>query len=498
MTVLLALVPIGLLVLCLAGLRWPAAWAASAAAASAAAVAALGFGYGGEASDWLGPAAEAAFVGLTILWIVFGALCIHEHQTASGSIDAFRQWMSRFGSDRRVTALLIAWFFALFLEGAAGFGTPVALAAPLLVALGFSPPRALTLVLIGHAAGVSFGAVGTPVIPLLQAYLVSPAVLASGIALLHAALGWALAGLVARIAGNRRRTAGTVASWQLAGAAAAAFFLPYVLLAAWIGPELPTLGGALAGAFAFVVFARRGAAAHRPGGTKALPAALAASALPYLLVIALILATRAAPPVREALSAARIDWSLDGRFAGSAAPLVHPGTILIIAFLATGLARRGGILPAARKAAGRLPVVALTLFAVLLLARLMVHSGMIALLAATAAAAFGAAWPAAAPMVGALGSFVAGSATASNILFAEFQIATASAAGVAPLLALVGQGMGAGAGNMIAPHNIVAGAATVGLVGGEGKILRRTLPVCIVYTAAAGLLLLAASLLGLG
>lgn len=84
--------------------------------------------------------------------------------------------------------------------------------------------------------------------------------------------------------------------------------------------------------------------------------------------------------------------------------------------------------------------------------------------------------------------------TGSNVLFAEFQVAAAAATGLPPALTLAGQGMGAAIGNVIAPHNIVAGAATVGLIGSEGKVLRQTLPVCLAYVAAGGALLFVVSL----
>jgi len=99
--------------------------------------------------------------------------------------------------------------------------------------------------------------------------------------------------------------------------------------------------------------------------------------------------------------------------------------------------------------------------------------------------------PLAIPLVAALGSFITGSATASNILFGGFQLTAAEATQLPPLSALVGQGFGAAIGNIIAPHNIVAGAATVGLIGREGRVLKKTFPLCLVYALAGGLLLLA-------
>jgi lactate permease len=123
------------------------------------------------------------------------------------------------------------------------------------------------------------------------------------------------------------------------------------------------------------------------------------------------------------------------------------------------------------------------------LSRLMVHGGMIAALAGGAAGA-GAAWPAVAAGVGVLGTFVTGSATASNILFAEFQAATAAALGMSALWLSAAQGLGAAIGNVVAPHNIIAGCATVGLARSEGAVLRRSAPVCAVYLVACGALLL--------
>jgi lactate permease len=95
-----------------------------------------------------------------------------------------------------------------------------------------------------------------------------------------------------------------------------------------------------------------------------------------------------------------------------------------------------------------------------------------------------------APAVGVLGTFITGSATASNILFTDFQLSAAERLGLAPLPMTAAQGVGSAVGNIVAPHNIIAGSATVGLVGREGDILRKTALPCILYVLAAGLLTL--------
>lgn len=490
MAALAALLPVLLILVLMVGLRWAAAPAGLAGLVTALAVATVGFGWTGAEGVGLGPslagiAAEASFTALTILWIVFPALWLHELQIASGATAMLRAALARLSADPRILALLIAWFFALFAEGAAGFGTPVALAAPILVALGFQPVQAVALALVGHAVGVSFGAVGTPLVPQIAATGLDPGALAATTALLHLALGWTMALFVHRLA-SERASSGAGPGWALL--AGAVFLLPYGAIAVLVGPELPTLGGALLGGatFALVLRARMG-----PGSGAALDSrALRDAVLPYLALLGLILLTRLVPPVREALSGLTWTWSLSGTFSGQVQPLYHPGTLLLLGLLAGGLARgtpARQFRAAAAIAASRLPAVLLALVAMLALARLMVHAGMVEALAGGASAVLGPAWPLLAPAVGVLGTFVTGSATASNILLTDFQRATAEALGLPVLLMVAAQGFGAAVGNIVCPHNIVAGAATVGLAARQaGEVMRRTLPACALYAALGG------------
>jgi lactate permease len=490
MAALAALLPILVILGLMLGLRWAAGPAGVAGLLAAAPLALFVFGWG-DGAGIAGVAAEAGFSALTILWIIFPALLLHELQLATGATARIRAALARLSDDPRLVALLIAWFFALFAEGAAGFGTPVALAAPLLVACGFDPARAVALALVGHAAGVTFGAIGTPVLPLVAVRGVDPLALGATLALLQAGLGWTMAVAVHRMASAQGGSAGTV--WALA--AATAFLLPALAIAQWVGPELPTLGGALVGGVVFALVLRR----RQRGAPAAEGRALIAAAAPYLLLLALILASRLVPPLQQALSGVVWAWSLPGGFEGRVAPLYHPGTLLLLALLAAAMWRGDGaaaLRGAASRAASKLPGVLLALLAMLLLARLMVHSGMIAALAEGAAGFTGGAWPVLAPAAGALGTFVTGSATASNILLADFQAATAEALGLPLLLMLAAQGLGAAIGNAVCPHNVVAGAATVGLGGREtGAILRRTLGPALLYLALAGGALLGVSLL---
>ena len=495
MSAFMAAAPIGLVILAMTFWRWGAAGAGLLGLGATLVMAMAGFGFGarvygdlGFVKATTGAFLEASFTAGAILWIIFPALCIYELQARSGAFETLKRGLSQLGDDSRSIALLVAFFFALFLEGVAGFGTPVALAAPILVGLGFTPVRAVTLALIGHAAGVSFGAVGTPVLPQMAATGLSGLELARPAALLHASLGVILVAFLVRLAGDAPPQP---RDWMHGALATLFFFAPFLALAWFVGPELPSIGGAVLGgaAFAFVIRRTRPVASARidgPGGLVLLHAAT-----PYLAVVGLVLATRLMRSLRDALQSVLWDWTVFETFTGRIEPLYHPGTLLFVGFVAGGfLQGRSAIemLRAAKFAAHRLGSVIIALLAMLALSRVMVHAGMIQSLA-EAAAATGTAWPFLAPFVGVLGTFVTGSATSSNILFSGFQEATATSLAL-PVGTLQGaQNFGAAVGNMVCPHNIIAGGATVGLAGREGEVLRSTAAACLTYAAAGGLLL---------
>jgi lactate permease len=453
------------------------------------------FGEQGSLTATAGAFAEALFTAATILWIIFPALCIHQLQTRTGAIGTLRGTLARVTPDPRLAAIIVAWFFALFIEGAAGFGTTIALAAPLLVSLGLTPVAALSAVLLGHAVGVSFGAVGTPILPQIAATGLGARELAAATGLFHGLLGWVM--LLFTVAVVRRALPAPASNgpplWGFVAAAAALFLAPMLAIAWWVGPELPTLGGALIGGAGFIALLRaRGGRAGAEGAAGAVEIARAAA--PYLVLIAVVLATRLIGPLRETLVGLELAWSWSERFRGAFQPLYHPGTMLLLSFAVGALWQRapaGEVRAALGGAARQLGGVALALVAMLSLSRVLVHAGMIDALAQGAAAAVGEGWPAFAPLIGVLGTFVTGSATASNILFTDFQVATAERADLPLLTVVAAQGFGAAVGNIICPHNIIAGGATVGLRGEVGPVLRQTLLACLLYAAMGGALALA-------
>jgi lactate permease len=520
-TALLAALPILLVVVLMVVRGWPATRAGLAGAGLALGIALVGFGFGtdvladaGVGGGLLGVAAEAGFTSLTILWIILPALAIYHLQVATGATEVLRVSLGRLSGDPRVLALLIGWFFALFVEGGAGFGSSVALAAPFLVGVGYRPLEAVVIPMLGHSVGVSFGAIGTPVVPMVAATGLEPLELSAATATYHAVFGWVPLAIMVLIAsrGTGMRPTGSIWGWTaLAGAC---FLAPMWLLATFVGPELPTLGGSLIGGALFVgallVASRRRLAAPAGGGATApVPvdaaedgtepaeptgaSTLLRAGAPYLVLITLVVLTRLVPAIADTLGQVVWSWELTGGFTGSFQPLTHPGTLLVLAFLGgaaiqgAGRAKIAGAIGTTLK---QLVPITIALVAMLLLARLMVRSGMTAALAEAAASSTGALWPVLAPFVGVLGTFVTGSATASNVLFTDLQAATAGELGYAELPLLGAQNFGASVGNPIAPHNIVAGGATVGLIGAEGDVMRRTIAPTLGYALLGGLLAL--------
>ncbi|HUG60434.1 MAG TPA: L-lactate permease [Methylomirabilota bacterium] len=482
MDAILAASPILVVLVLMLGFRLPAAHAGSSGLLLALYLAST---REGALQGWafIGPFVESAFLTGTILWILMPALAIYHLQTATGAIATIRDALSELTQNRTMLAILIGWFFALFLEGVAGFGTPVALGAPLLVGFGLAPVPAVAIALIGHASGVAFGAVGTPVLAQAELTGMAAEAIAAWTGPVNALLAATMIGFVVHAARAEDGSGRAALVWP--PLAALLFLAPMAAIAAFVGPELPTIGGALIGVAAFAL-----AVWWREGTVGAVTfRALAKAAAPYLAVIALILVTRLVPVVRADLEAVVWEWTWLNDFAGSFRPLFHPGTMLFAGLLVGAIiqqARLGEIGSALGAAAKRLVMVALALFFMLSLARVMLHSGMIDTLADAAATTTGPAWPLIAPAVGMLGSFVTGSATASNVLFTNLQATTASELGLPVGEMLAAQGVGAAVGNILSPLNVIAGAATVGLVGREGAIMRLTLPACLAGAIVVG------------
>jgi lactate permease len=544
---LLALLPILTVGVLLAGLRWPAKRAMPVGFVVVVLVAF--FVWEMSATAIAASAVQGLLVALTLLYIVFGALLLLETLTKSGAMATIRAGFTSISPDRRVQAIIVGWLFGSFIEGASGFGTPAAVVAPLLLALGFPAMAAVMVGLIIQSTPVSFGAVGTPILVgvnggLAGAGPVEDRIAELGtdlpgfleriglqVALLHATIGTLipliLACMLTGFFGERKRFADGLAVAPFALFAAFSMTVPYVLVAWLLGPEFPSLLGGLIGLVIVMFAASRGflmpkeiwdfparnrwaanwmGSLHPEEETEVASRRMAIwlAWTPYVVVAVLLVLTRTIAPVTDFLRGGWRVLTVENIFGvegiSQGLEVVYlPGFLFIVTCLLTyGLHRMTGPqIAASWKIAGsQLAGAAVALLFALPLVRIFINSGeaynesgltsMPLTLASGAAAVAGDAWPAFAPWIGALGAFVAGSNTVSNLMFSLFQFSTAEQIGVTPETVVATQAVGGAAGNMITVHNIVAASATVGLVGREGDLIRKTILPTIYYCLMAG------------
>ncbi len=533
LTTIVAMLPVLAVFVLLVALRLPAVRAMPLSFAATAATAMLVWKV--DFVRVVAASIEGVAVGLSILWIIFGAVLLLNTLRSSGAMDCIRHGFSIVTPDRRAQVIIIAWLFGGFVEGAAGFGTPAALAAPLLVAIGFPPLAAVVMPLIANSSPVSFGAVGTPILigigqglqvggqvaPQVEATLggtLLPAFLETTTATaitMDLAIGsfvpLLLVAMLTRFFGADRSWREGLAVWRFAIFAGLSFMVPALLMALALGPEFPAIFGGLAGLAVVVPAARHGLflpaepwdfaqAADDPPARDGFRIGLRRAWLPYLLVgVLLVLSRLDALPLRGWLSGLELAWRdiLGTGIDASVTPLFLPGTLFVVTVLATFYLHRMSaemIRGALTRSVGMLAGSAIALCTSVPMVRVFINSdvngagldSMPLELAALMSQATGGAWPLVAPLVGALGSFISGSATFSNLMFSLFQFSVADQVGVAPQLVLAGQILGANAGNMICVVNVVAAASVVRLLGHEGSILRYTLVPSLAYCSLAG------------
>lgn len=489
---------------------------------------------------------KGALDAVALLWIIFGAILLLFTLRESGAVSVIRHGFMGISEDRRVQVIIVAWLFGAFIEGSAGFGTPAAVAAPLLLALGFPALAAVMTTLIIQSTPVSFGAVGTPVLIGVSRMLeprddVQQAIAAAGLsyeqfihqigvftALPHFIVGTAIPLIIScmltRFFGKNRSFREGLGVWKFAVFAGLSFTVPYLTVALLLGPEFPSLLGGLIGLAIVITAAKNGLFLPKDkpwdfespsawekewtgtvsADTGDAPAhiGLARAWMPYVLVAALLVLTRLPQlPIKAWLLSKQFIWNdmLGTGINHTEEPLYLPGTIFMVVSLTTILLHKmsgGQVKRAWVDSAHKLAGPALALVFAVALVTVFTNSevteqnlaSMPLVLAGFVADITGRTWPFFAPTIGAMGSFISGSNSVSNFMFSVFQYGVADRIGASHIIIVGLQVLGGAAGNMITVHNVVAASATVGLVGREGLLIRRTIFPMTYYVVFAGLL----------
>ena len=542
---LLAFSPIVVAAILLVGLNWPAKKAMPVAFALTVAIAL--FAWDMSSTRVLASVFQGFGITVSVLWIVFGAIFLLNTLKHTGAITTIRNGFTDISADRRVQAIIIAWCFGSFIEGASGFGTPAAIAAPLLVAIGFPALAAVLMGMMIQSTPVSFGAVGTPIIvgvnKGLDTHNIGESLIAHGstwdaylqqitssVALIHASVGVMMPVLMAmmltRFFGKNKSWTEGLDILPFALFAGAAFTIPYALTGVFLGPEFPSLIGGLVGLAIVVTAAKRGFLVPKSkwdfesedkwpaewlGSLKIdlddnnhnhKKMSMAMAWAPYVLLAVTLVASRVSPEFKGLLKSVSLSFSnILGETGVSTAiqPLYLPGGILVFVALVAVLMQSRSAAPLAKafgESSKTLIGAGFVLVFTIPMVRIFINSGVngadLASMPVTtanfAAGLVGGAFPALSATVGALGAFIAGSNTVSNMMFSQFQFEVAQTLTISSAVVVALQAVGAAAGNMIAIHNVVAASATVGLLGREGATLRKTIIPTFYYLVMTGII----------
>ncbi len=521
---LIALLPIAFFFVALAVLRMKG-WLAGTITVVIALAVALLF-YRMPLSQALAAAGYGFVYGLwPIAWIILGAVFLYKVSVKTGQFDIIRASILSVTEDQRLQMLMVGFAFGAFLEGAAGFGAPVAITAALLVGLGFKPLYAAGLCLIVNTAPVAFGAMGIPIIVAgqvtgLDAFEIGQMAGRQLPFLTVIVLFW----IMAIMDGWR----GIKETWPAVLVAGGSFAIAQYLTSNFIGPELPDITASLTSLVCLTLFLRKWTPVRIFRFDTESSAEAAAQALeaprystgqivkawsPFLILTAMVtiwsikpfkalFATGGAlehwvlkipvpaldqlvlkmPPIVPVPTGYEAVYTFDAVSATGTAIML--GAVIAIVLLKM---RPAAALRTFGETARELKVPIYSIGMVLAFAFIANYSGLSATLA-LALAHTGKAFTFFSPFLGWLGVFLTGSDTSSNALFSALQATTAQQIGVSEVLLVAANTTGGVTGKMISPQSIAIACAAVGLAGKESDLFRFTVKHSLIFTVMVGII----------
>ncbi len=444
-------------------------------------------------------ALHGALYGLfPICWIIIGAVFLFNITVESGQFEIIKNFMASITPDRRLQALLIAFSFGAFLEGAAGFGAPVAISAAMMVGLGFNPLYAAGICLIANTAPVAFGSIGTPIIMASRISDIPEMAISQMVGRTLPILSVIVPFYLVMIMAGWKKTLEVLPAIIVSGISFAFF---QWLAANYIGPMLPDVLAGIASIVFLMILLRywkpKSVWRFEEEPQQTLDSTLNYSVgqvirawSPFIIMTLFIIAWGIAS-VKASLNALgiikfNIPGLHDAILMSDGNPLViksfefnylsAPGTaVLIASFIAIPLVgmsfKRGIQIFLATLKQLMFPVI--TIASVVGFAFVTNYSGM-SITMALALASTGFLFPFFSPILGWLGVFLTGSDTSSNALFCKLQATSATTLGVDPVVTVSANASGGVTGKMISPQSIAIGAAAVGLIGKESDLFRFT------------------------
>lgn len=511
----LAAAPIVALIILMVGMNWTAQQAGTTGIFIAAGVAVFVFELSARALAVA--SAKGVWDAVPILYVIWPALLLYQIMNQSGGYDALRRGIARMSRNELFIVIALGWVFTSFLQGIDGFGTPIAVVAPLLVAFGMRPVYAVAIPIIAHIWAKFYGTLGVGWLATLQVVdLDAATALSMGLqAALLIAIQAVLGGFM--VVWMYGRWPAIRAAWPLVLIISAIHGVGQIFVV-WLDPILAAFLPATAALIALYPLSRwsryrqpvQGIAvrpamredAHLDEAGAEPPMGTFAALAPYGLLTILALGTSLIDPLHAWLNQPMFGFAFPAVVTGMGletaatqqySPLhvfTHPGATITATALITWFffARNGYFTQWAKRTGGNQSGVipglissavpaSVPIIAFLILASIMKFSGQNTMLA-TGIAAIAPTYVFAflANGIGILGAFITSSSTSSQVLFSELQVSLAKAKGLPEATILAAQSAGGAIGNAIAPANVVMGASTTGINGKEGEILRKTLP----------------------
>ena len=489
----------------------------------------LGFGWGGSKAGPLGwlvacfvsilffgmdlrilifSQTRAVLLSLYVLYIIWMSLLLYNVIKQAGVIESITNAVKNLTKNSVIQLLLLSWVFSSFLQGASGFGVPIAIIAPLLIGLGFSPVLAVTSVAIGHSWSVTFGDIATSFNALIASTNMPGRDLAPYTSLL---LGIACLLCGFSVAYNSKGFKSLKESWiyiLIVGISMSAtqYFLSVSGL--W------NLAGLLSGLIGLVISTiliklpifhwtqLKAPKIFENENEKGMPLLMAV--VPYILLVLLVLAVELIPFLNINLNHIKLElyfpkvvtktgWMVEEGLGRTISLFGHPGALLAytaiisyVIFSFKGRYEKGEIKKIILSTTNSALPSSIGIVAMVGFAMIMSDSGMTNYIAVVLSSLLDDIYPIVSPFIGLLGAFMTGSNTNSNVIFGELQLTTATLLNLQVMIILAAQTTGGSLGSMIAPAKIIVGCSTAGLAGDEGKVIKRTLVFGILITFIIG------------
>lgn len=431
-----------------------------------------------------------------IMIVIIAAVFTYNLSIYTKGMEVIKKMLTSVTTDKRILVLILAFGFGGFLEAVAGFGTAVAIPAGIMAALGFEPIFAAVLCLIANTTPTAFGAIGLPVTTLAKVSDISAGELSYTIGIQLFIFIILLPFILVII--TSKGVKGLKGVTFITFASGASFAIVQLIVAKYLGAELPAVFASVIsmGVTIFIAkkFYKEEKAEDENGENITLKQGLIAW-LPFILIfIFIILVSPLFPKLYDLVASVKTSVTLyrgEGATPYTLVWLATPGTLIIIAAFIGGLvqgAKFSDIVKVLISTVKQMLKSAITIIAIIALAKVMGYSGMIKSIALVLVMITGSFYPAISPLIGALGTFVTGSDTSANVLFGGLQVEAARSLGVDPYWLAAANTCGATAGKMISPQSIAVATAATGIEGEEGKILSSTLKFCIAYVLLLGVL----------